>query len=208
MSAPGAFISFEGGEGAGKSTAARALAAWLQQSGREVVLTREPGGTPGAEAIRALLRDPATALTPLADTLLHVAARADHVTTLIRPALARGAIVITDRFQDSTMAYQAFGLGVDRRTIDLLSSLIGLQPDLTFILRLDAATARRRLETRGDAADRYDLLGSDFMARVAAGFDDIAAAEPDRCVTIDAAQSPAAVLTAVRDILRERLGVP
>ncbi len=186
----GRFITFEGGEGAGKSTAAARLAGYLRKQGREVVLTREPGGTAGAEAIRALLKDPATALTPLADTLLHFAARADHVERLIRPALARGATVICDRFYDSTMAYQGYGMGVDRAVIAGLIRAIDLIPDITFMLEVSEFTAKKRLRARGTAVDRYDLMGEDFMARVAGGFRAIAAAATERCVTINADGAP------------------
>jgi dTMP kinase len=200
----GVFITLEGGEGAGKSTAARRLAAYFQEAGREVVLTREPGGTPGAEAIRALLLNPATALTPLADTMLHFAARADHVGAKIRPALEAGAVVICDRFYDSTMAYQGYGMGVDRAAIAALIGLIDLIPDITCMLQVPEATAKKRLAQRGDAADRYDLLGPDFMARIAAGFRDIAANAPDRCVIIDAAGDAESVFAAILSALTER----
>jgi len=187
---PGVFITFEGGEGAGKSTQAHGLADVLRGLGREVVLTREPGGTPGAEAIRALALNPATNVTPLADTLLHFAARADHVERLIRPALSRGAVVICDRFYDSTMAYQGYGMGVEIAQIRRLITLIDLSPDITFILDLPDHEAKLRVAARGVAADRYDLLGADFMGRVAAGFRAIAKANRSRCVTIDAAPRP------------------
>jgi dTMP kinase len=208
VKAPGAFITFEGGEGAGKSTAARALAAYLREAGREVVLTREPGGTPGAEAIRALLLDPASCLTPRADTLLHFAARADHVESLIRPALTRGAVVISDRFYDSTTAYQGYGMGMDLQEIAALVRQIGLCPDLTFILQLDDATAKYRLKLRGDTADRYDLMGSAFMAKIAAGFRTIAAAEPVRCVLVDASPPPIKVFETICGIVVEKLQLP
>ncbi len=197
----GVFITLEGGEGAGKSTAARRLAEHFRLAGRDVVLTREPGGTPGAEAIRALLLNPDTRLTPLADTMLHFAARADHVGAKIRPALAVGAVVICDRFYDSTMAYQGYGMGVDRAAITAMIGLIDLIPDVTLMLEVPEATAKQRLAKRGDTADRYDLLGPDFMARIADGFRDIAANAPARCVTIDASGDAdnvfAAILTAL-----------
>jgi len=201
----GLFITFEGGEGAGKSTAAARLAGYLRNQGKAVLLTREPGGTPGAEAIRTLLLDPATQLTPLADTLLHFAARADHVETKIRPALSRGEIVICDRYYDSTAAYQGHGQGVDPATIAALIRAIDLTPDITFMLEATASTAKQRLEARGQTADRYDLMGSEYMARVAAGFRAIAAAAPTRCVLIDANQDADAVFSDILAALQSRL---
>ena len=202
----GLFITLEGDEGAGKSTAAAGLAALLADEGLEVVRTREPGGTPGAEAIRALLLDATTGLTPMAQTLLHFAARAEHVEALIRPALARGAMVICDRYTDSTMAYQAYGQGVDVAAIASLSRLINLSPDLTFILELPVAAAIERMRARGEGTDRYERLGADFMARVAQGFRAIAGAEPTRCVLVDAAQPAAAVVASLRRSIAERTG--
>jgi dTMP kinase len=195
--ARGIFLTFEGGEGAGKSTAAARLAAHLRGAGREVVLTREPGGTPGAEAVRKLLLDPATSLSPLADTMLHFAARADHVAAVIRPALARGATVICDRFYDSTMAYQGFGMTVDVGAIAALIRMVGLTPDRTFIMEVSESVAKTRLQGRRRGADRYDLMGSEFFARVAAGFRAIAAADPERCTVINADADPDTVFSAI-----------
>jgi dTMP kinase len=201
----GFFITLEGGEGAGKSTQARRLAEALRAAGREVVLSREPGGTPGAEAIRSLLLDPAMALTPLADTLLHFAARADHAERLVKPALARGAVVICDRFYDSTAAYQGYGMGGDLNAIAALIRLIGLIPDLTFVLEVTELVAKERLAGRGGAADRYELMGGETMARIAAGFRAIAAAAPQRCVLIDASADADTVFARLLEVLRERL---
>jgi dTMP kinase len=204
MSRNGLFITLEGGEGAGKSTAASGLAELLRAEGNEVVLTREPGGTPGAEVIRALLLNPELPLDPLAQTMLHFAARADHAATLLRPALARGAVVICDRFYDSTMAYQSYGQNVDVSAVASLIRLIGLHPDITFMLELPAAVADQRRAARAGAADRYERMGADIMARIAHGFRAIAAAEPDRCVVVDAAQPREAVVQRLRESLRER----
>ena len=201
----GVFITFEGGEGAGKSTQARRLAEALQAAGREVVLTREPGGTKGAEAIRALLLDPATEMTPMADALLHFAARADHVERVIRPALARGAVVICDRFYDSTMAYQGYGMGLDVAAIASLVRLIGLKPDITFMLEVPEFIAKRRLAGRGRAVDRYEMMGSETMARIAHGFRAIATAEPERCVLIDASGDADGVAGAIMSVVRGRI---
>lgn len=202
---PGLFITLEGGEGAGKSTAATGLARALRAEGADVVLTREPGGTPGAEAVRALLLGDVP-LDALAQTLLHFAARADHVQNLLRPALARGAIVICDRYYDSTMAYQAYGQNVPVETVETLIRLTGLHPDITFLLDLPPALAAARLRARAGGTDRYEAMGADFFARVAAGFTRIAAAAPQRVVTIDAAQAPEVVVAAMRAAMRARAG--
>ncbi len=201
------FITFEGGEAAGKSTQVARLAARLREAGHDVVVTREPGGTPGAEAIRGLMLNPQTELTPLADTLLVFAARADHVARLIEPALQAGKIVLCDRFIDSTLAYQGHGLGVERAAIAELSRMIGISPDLTFILDIDPATAARRFTARGVKPDRYERFGEGFAGRVAAGFRAIAEAEPERCALIDADGSADAVAARIAAALHERLGL-
>jgi dTMP kinase len=202
----GLFITLEGGEGVGKSTAAAGLAAKLQAEGCEVVATREPGGTKGAEAIRALLLKTDTPLLPLAQTMLHFAARADHVETVLRPALARGAIVICDRYHDSTMAYQAYGQGVDIGAVASLVRIINLTPDITFILELPEFMAKSRLTARGQDTDRYERMGSDFTSRVAQGFRAIAAAEPGRSVLVDATMTPDAIVDFIRRSIAERTG--
>ncbi|OYV39591.1 MAG: dTMP kinase [Acidocella sp. 20-61-6] len=202
----GLFVTLEGGEGAGKSTAAAALAETLRGEGRDVLLTREPGGTPAAEAIRALLLGDLP-LDPLAQTMLHFAARADHVAALIRPALSRGAVVICDRYADSTMAYQGFGLGVDVTAVASMIRLVDLQPDVTFILEVSDSVAIKRRESRGGADDRYERMNADTRARIANGFRAIAAADPSRCVLVDAGQSPEAVAAALRARLKERCGI-
>lgn len=207
MNLRGVFITIEGGEGAGKSTQITRLADRLRAAGHEVLITREPGGTPGAEAIRALMLDPERHFTPLADTLLVFAARADHVAAVIRPALEHGAVVLCDRFTDSTMAYQGYGLGVDRATIATLGTMIGVAPDLTLILDLPDAVARARLACRGSAADRYEKFDAGFYARVAAGFRAIAAAAPERCAVVDAAGRIEEVTEALAACIRARLGL-
>jgi dTMP kinase len=204
---PGLFISFEGGEGAGKSTQARRVAEHLRQTGREVVLTREPGGTAGAEAIRALLLDPKTVLAPLADTMLHFAARADHVAQVIAPALARDAVVICDRFTDSTLAYQGYGMGVPLADIAALIALIGLKPDLTIILEVTDIIAKKRLQERGTAADRYERMDAAMTARIAQGFRDIAAAEPVRCRLLDASQDVETVFSSILNMLKSQFNI-
>lgn len=203
---PGVFITLEGGEGVGKSTAASGLAALLRAQGQEVLLTREPGGTKGAEAIRSLLLSQDIPLTPMAQTMLHFAARVDHVENIIRPALARGAVVICDRFYDSTMAYQAYGQGVSRADIEALIKLVRLTPDLTFLLHVPAHTAQQRLTLRASGVDRYESLGLDFFQQVQAGFEAIAHAQPARFVRVEASAPAAEVVAELRRHLRERLG--
>ncbi len=203
----GRFITLEGGEGAGKSTQARRLAMALRARGLEVLLTREPGGTQGAEAIRDLLLDGRAHLAPLAETLMHFAARADHVAAAIVPALAAGQWVVCDRFTDSTMAYQGYGLGVDQAVIRALAAMIGPTPDLTIVLDVPVAVALARLAGRGSTADRYERLGEAFFARVNAGFRAIAAAEPGRCVVVEATAPEEAIAGTVLAVVEARLGL-
>lgn len=203
---PGRFITLEGGEGAGKSTQARRLAAALAEAGRPVLRTREPGGTPGAERLRDLLLAGEIAWSPLADTMLHSAARAEHAAKLIRPALEAGMWVVCDRFTNSTMAYQGYGLGGDRAAIAALTALIGLPPDLTIVLDLPVTEGIARMSRRGDRPDRYERMGAGFFARVGEGFRAIAAAEPARCAVVAAADSEEAVAGRIAALVRERLG--
>jgi dTMP kinase len=204
----GRFITFEGGEGGGKSTQARRLAAHLSEQGVPVLLTREPGGSAGAEKIRGLLLD-GQGFDPLAEAMLLFAARREHVVATIRPALDAGLWVISDRFADSTRAYQCHGLGMPgeayRRLADL--ALEGLSPDLTLILDIAPDVGMARANARGVAADRYERLDAGFHARVRAGFLSIAAAEPARCALVDAAAAADDVAGAVRQAVAERLGV-
>ena len=193
MATPGRFITLEGGEGAGKSTQARLLAERLRDAGHDVVLTREPGGAPGAEVLRGLLLSGDVAWSLPAETLLHFAARAEHVERLIRPALARGAWVVCDRFYDSTMVYQGYALDGDQAAIVTLSRLLGIVPDLTLVLDVPVCVSVERMRARGLAADRYERLGEGFFARVREGFLAVAAAEPQRCVVIGAEGAAEAV---------------
>ena len=184
----GRFVTLEGGEGVGKSTQARALAEALRARGLDVVETREPGGSPGAEAIRRLLLHDQS-WTPEAEALLFAAARADHVERTIRPALAAGRWVVSDRFLDSSIAYQggAGGLGFEaiRRLHDFGSR--GFLPDRTLLLRLDEAEAGRRAGRRDSAgADLIGGRGADYHRRVAEAFDRLAAEEPERFRVVDA----------------------
>lgn len=187
------FITFEGGEGAGKSTQLRLLADALRVRGREVVETREPGGAPGAEALRALLLGGGQDFSPQAEMLLHFAARAEHLARTVRPALAAGRMVLCDRFFDSTEAYQVHGQGASAADCAALVRLVAPHPALTFVLEVPAAVADARQAARGRAPDRYDRLGADFHARVAAGFRAIAAREPERCLVLDGARPAEAV---------------
>lgn len=178
------FIVFEGGEGAGKSTQSAALADYLQARGHEVLCTREPGGTPAAEAIRAVLLDPANAgLDDRAEALLFAAARGDHAARVIRPALERGEIVISDRYLDSSVAYQgvARGLGAERVAELSLWATGGLVPDLTIVLDVDPALGLARVV----GPDRLESEPLEWHARVRQGFLDIAAAAPDRYLVLD-----------------------
>ncbi|OWR00881.1 dTMP kinase [Sphingopyxis witflariensis] len=203
----GRFITLEGGEGVGKSTQIRALAAALAAYGIEVVATREPGGSAGAEAIRTLLMEGADdRWDARSEALLFAAARADHVARTIRPALERGAWVICDRFVDSTRAYQGGGGGITDADIMALHGFgsQGLLPDRTFLLTVSANEAARRLSARdADGADRMGSKPADYQARLAARFVDMAASEPDRWRVIDA-DAPADTVTAT--ILAELAG--
>jgi dTMP kinase len=203
---PGRFITLEGGEGAGKSTQARRLAEALRARGHPVLTTREPGGAPGAEILRGLLLSGEVAWSLPAETLLHFAARAEHVERTIRPALSAGTWVVCDRFYDSTMVYQGHALGGDRAAIATLARLLGLVPDLTIVLDLPVPAALARLQARGTAADRYERLGADFFARVRAGFRAVAAAEPARCAVVDADADVAIVAARVWALVEARGG--
>ncbi|HET6240137.1 MAG TPA: dTMP kinase [Acetobacteraceae bacterium] len=180
------FITLEGGEGAGKSTQAKLLADALAARGLPVLRTREPGGAPGAEVLRDLLLSGRVDWSAPAETLLHFAARAEHVERTIRPALNAGMWVVCDRFYDSTMAYQGYGLGADRAMIAALSRLVGVQPDLTIVLDVSDGVAVQRRVHRGAADDRYERLDAGFHAKVKAGFRQIAQAAPERCAVVDA----------------------
>jgi dTMP kinase len=202
---PGRFISLEGGEGAGKSTQLKALAESLRARGLEVVETREPGGSPGAEAIRRLLLEGGDdRWTREAEALLFAAARSDHVARTIRPALERGAWVLSDRFLDSSLAYQggAAGLGVAavRRLHDFGSG--GFLPDRTFLLELPAERADERLRARDAAgSDRIGGREAAFHAQVAAAFAALAEAEPERIRRIDACGGAGEVTARLLDAL-------
>ncbi len=201
----GRFITLEGGEGAGKSTQLALLADTLCQRGLPVLRTREPGGAPGAELLRGVLLGGAIDWAPAAETLLHFAARADHVAKTIRPALEAGIWVVCDRFYDSTLAYQGYGQQADQGMIQSLTGLVGLVPDLTLVLDVSAPVAAERRAGRARAADRYELLGAAFHARVNAGFRAIARSAPERCVLVDADRDAATVHAAIMAAVDGRL---
>jgi len=199
----GSFITFEGIDGAGKSSHIGAVAARLRSRGREVICTREPGGTPLAEALRTfVLEQPMDAET---ETLLVFAARRDHLRTLIEPALARGAIVLCDRYTDATFAYQGAGRGVDVQVLTQLERWVqqGRSPDLTFWFDLDPAIAAARLAA-SRPADRFEAEDRAFFERVAAGYRARLAADPARFVRIDAAGERAAVSSQIEAALESR----
>ncbi len=204
------FITLEGGEGAGKSTQARRLAAAVRGAGLDIVETREPGGSPGAEEIRRLLTtgEPAR-WSPMAETLLHFAARADHIRRTIRPALAAGRWVCCDRFADSTMAYQGYGHGIDRDFIGRLARAVlgDLLPDLTLVFDLPVEQGLARAAARAGHEDRYEKMDREFHEALRRGFLDIAARDPQRCVVIDAGGDESATWQQVSAALRHRLGM-
>ena len=188
-------ISLEGGEGAGKSSAIAAIRELLLSRGQEVVLTREPGGTPLAERIRELLLSPREEpLAPETELLLMFAARSQHVREVIRPALQRGAYVVSDRFTDSSYAYQADGRGLDRTLVEELERrVVGLKPGLTLLLDLDVRQGRARTSGRDLWPDRIESEHDDFFERVREGFRKRALTEPGRFRVIDASQPAPAV---------------
>jgi dTMP kinase len=195
------FITFEGADGSGKSTQAELLCESLADEGREVVLTREPGGTELGERIRELLLD-GPAMAPLAEAALFAASRAEHVEQVIRPALERGAAVVCDRYIDSSLAYQgiARGLGADEVLQLNLAVTRGLLPDVTFLLLLAPVVAGGRWSE----ADRLEREGLAFQTRVDAAYRELAERFPERIVTIDASAEPSAIAKEVRERLRDR----
>ncbi|MEX1234065.1 MAG: dTMP kinase [Roseovarius sp.] len=202
----GLFVSFEGIDGSGKSTQARMLHDYLRNEGRDAILTREPGGSPGAEEIRALVLNGATdRWSPETELLLFTAARRDHLERTVRPALAAGQIVICDRFADSTRMYQGLrGAGL-RAQVDALHDLmIGQEPDLTILIDIDAGAGLARALARGGEG-RFEAFGADMQARMRAGFLALAEEFADRFAVIDGAQAPESVAADVRAAVAERL---
>jgi len=205
----GFFVTLEGIEGSGKSTQARLLAEYLRErTGREVVETREPGGTDVTQRIRSLLADPAAALDPRAELFLFLADRSHHVATVVGPALARGAVVVSDRFSDSTLAYQGFARGHD---LELLRDLnawasYGATPDLTLWIDCDVEVGLARATKRaGGPGDRFEAEPLRFHEKVRRGFTEIAAAEPERVIRIDGTPELAFVHDAVKAAVLARL---
>jgi dTMP kinase len=207
---PGRFITLEGGEGSGKSTQARRLAAALKEKGIDVLTTREPGGSPGAEEIRALLVNGAPGRwDALTETLLLYAARADHVGRVIGPALLAGKWVVSDRFVDSTFVYQGAGRGLARETIRRIDSLVldDFKPDFTLVLDLDVETGLGRAKGRGHAETRFENFDRDFHERLRQAFIEIAKRHPDRCALIDANGSETDVAAAIWAQVSRRFGL-
>ena len=203
----GLLIAFEGGEGAGKSTQAASLVAWLTEVGHDVVATRQPGGTPLGTTIRGILLEPATgSMSPRTEALLYAADKAEHAHRVLLPALERGAVVVTDRYVDSTLAYQGAGRALQlhelAQLVDWATS--GVRPDLTVLLDVDTGTGSDRLVGR----DRLEAEPDDFHRRVRAGFRALAEASPDSYLVLDGAaavdDTAAAVRTRVRGLLESR----
>jgi dTMP kinase len=196
----GLFVTLEGGDGAGKSTQAVLLAEWLEVQGRTVLRTREPGGTDLGLEVRNLVLHRRGEISPRAETLLYAADRAHHIATKVRPALDRGEVVIQDRYLDSSVAYQGAGRILDANQIRNLSlwAAEGLLPHLTVLLDLDEVSARERLDTARSEYDRLESEKADFHARVRNAYLEIAGAEPERFLVVDAALPANEIAAAIR----------
>jgi len=202
------FITFEGGDGAGKTTQVALLRDALIAESHAVEVTREPGGSPGAEAIRELLvAGDIDRWDPMTEALLHFAARRDHVLKMIRPALAKGTWVISDRFTDSTIAYQGYGQEADLAALKQLQNLAlgDFEPDLTLVLDLPVERGLARAAARGEAKSRYERMDHAMHERLRDGFLAIAQNARQRCVVIDADQSADVLHREIMDVVRERL---
>ena len=207
--AKGRFITFEGGEGSGKSVQAKRLAESLRAKGLAVTLTREPGGAPGAEDIRKLLlAGEPERWTPLAEALLFSAARAEHMARLIRPRLEAGDFVVCDRFADSTLAYQGYAMWLGAAVVESLTALVlsGQRPDLTLILDVDVELGLARAKTRGGQT-RYERFDRAFHTKLREAYRAIAKAEPERCVVIDGAPAENIVADAVWSAVARRFSL-
>jgi len=203
----GTFISFEGIDGSGKSTQARLLSDWLSDLGHQVVLTREPGGSPGAEEIRRMvLEGDADRWSAETELLLFTAARRDHLERTIRPALAQGGVVITDRFADSSRIYQGLGRAALGQMVDDLHALvIGQEPDLTVLVDMDPDIGLERALGRQGGEERFEGFGVDMQRRMRQGFLDLAAKYPQRIIVINGGQSIEAVQNSIRAVVQDRL---
>ena len=200
----GIFITFEGTDGSGKSTQIERFADYVKAKGYDVVLTREPGGTPVSEKIRSIILDPEnTEESPVTEALLYAASRAQHVSEKIKPAIERGALVICDRFLDSSIAYQAYarGLGDDVLKINEFA-VQGVMPDITFFLDIDPESARERRSIRG-TSDRLENEGLSFQVKVYEGYRKLIARSPERFRVIDAKQSPDEVFEDIKEAFTE-----
>lgn len=202
----GILIAFEGNDGAGKTTAARTVYETLQSRGIDAILTREPGGSARAEKIREVILDPAMkGMDGMSEALLYAASRRQHVADTIQPALEKGQVVLTDRFLDSSLAYQGAARGLGMDTVEAINeyALQGLRPDLTLFFSLSVEEGKRRMLERGEL-NRMDLEEDAFHARVRQGFEEICQKNPQRTVVIDAAKSRQAVADQVMQVLKER----
>jgi len=202
------FITLEGPEGSGKTTQARLLAAWLRDQGYQVTLTREPGGTDIGDQIRAVLHDPEnSAIDARTEILLYSASRAQHVAQRVRPALAAGEIVVSDRYADSTLAYQGYGRGLDLEALRRITGFAtgGLTPDLTLYLDIPAEDGLQRRQLGGGEWNRLDAEALEFHQRVRAGYLELVKQEPERWVVIHADRSVEEVQAEIRDVVQGRL---
>ena len=200
----GLFITLEGPDGGGKTPQAQQLASWFRLYGREVLITREPGGTETAESIRELVLDPALQLSPETESLLQLAARADHVSQVIRPALDAGKVVLCDRFSDSTLVYQGILRDMDLDQLRKLNDFAtrSLRPDVTLLLDGDPRELLKRRNDRG-IVDKFELQGLAFQDRVRAGYLQLAQAEPERILVVDALEEPEVVTEEIIKILEK-----
>ncbi|MEZ5691228.1 MAG: dTMP kinase [Rickettsiales bacterium] len=206
----GKFISFEGGEGSGKSTQLGLLAGKLNKTKLPFIMTREPGGSKGAEEIRSLLvSGDDRNWEPLAETLLFQAARCDHIDKVIKPNLLEGKTVICDRFVDSTLVYQGIGKSLGKNYIKSLHNMLfgNFMPDLTIILDINPKEGLRRAKGRGDGEDRFERLAIEFHNKIRDGFLEIAVREPQRCVVLDATKKIDELHNIVISIIKERCGI-